>query len=172
MPGSGWRARAADLSQSNPACVVKHYSMSALTVTGQAGRVFTFGAGIPVVESDAHIFVSPGQARRAFATESTAGFARCIGTDLVREVTTPGVRAVLEKIELVSMAGLTAAAFGFRIVVRLESPQGNVPLTATLVGLRRGPALGGLTVVTAGAPWPQAAVRSLARKMASRMPGG
>jgi hypothetical protein len=172
LPGTGWLARAADLRQPNPACVVKRYSLSALTVTGDAGRVFTLGAGIPAVESDAHVFVTPTQARRAFTTESRAGFARCIGADLVAKVSTKGARAVLEKVERLPMAGLPAAAFGSRIVVRLESPQGDVPLDATLVGLRRGRAFGGLTIVTAGAPWPQAVVRSLARKMASRMAGG
>jgi hypothetical protein len=172
LPGPGWRSRPVDLGQPNPACVVKSYSLSALTVTGEAGRVFTLGAGIPVVESDAHVFVSPEQAQRAFAIESKPGFAHCIGADLVDKVSAPGARAVLEKIVLVPMKGLPAAAFGFRIVVRLESPQGNVPLVATLVGLSRGRALGALTVVTAGAPWPHAAVRSLARSMSRRMPKG
>ena len=74
--------RRASFDQPNPTCVVKHYNLGALTLDGEAGDVYALGATFPLVESDAHVFVTAGQAREAFSKESAIGFARCIGAGL------------------------------------------------------------------------------------------
>ena len=73
LPAGIWHAKPTDFSQPNPACVVNHYSFSALTATGEAGRTFAQSSGVPIVESDAHVLLTPAQASRAFALLRTSG---------------------------------------------------------------------------------------------------
>ena len=37
LPAASWRSSPADFSQPNPPCFVKHFNLSALTETGEAG---------------------------------------------------------------------------------------------------------------------------------------
>jgi len=173
LPAGRWQAKPTDFSQPNPTCLVKHYSYSALTVTGETGLTFTSVDGIPIVESDALVFPSAAQARTAFSIDSKPGLARCFGADLAAELgKTPGVKAGVQKIEPLSFAGLAAPTRGFRIVLRVQSSQSTGFLDVTFVAISRGRAIGELSLVRAGASAPQAIVRTLAAKMATRMTKG
>jgi hypothetical protein len=165
-----WKVEPTDFTQPNPACIVKNYSFSALTLVGETGKTFTIDPGIPLVESDASVFVSAVQARRAVAIESKLGLARCLGSYLATELSksSQGLTARVQKVERLSFSGI-AGSFGFRIVIALHSSQGDGTIHTTLVGIRQGRALAELSFITAGAPWPQADVRAFARKTADRM---
>jgi hypothetical protein len=173
LPAGSWKAKPTDFSQPNPACLVKNYSYSALTVTGETGLTFTSAAGLPIVESDALVFPSAAQAQTAFSIDSKAGFARCLGADLATELgKTPGVKASVQKIEPLAFAGLAASTRGFRILLQLKSSQSTGFLDVTFVAIRRGRAIGELSLVRTGASASQAVVRTLAGKMATRMTKG
>ena len=167
---SQWKVEPTDFSQPNPSCVVKHYSYSALTLVGEVGDTFTLSPGIPLVEADASVFLSAEQARRAAAIDQKIGLARCIAAALAAELEKgqSGVTASVNKVARLSFSGI-AGAYGYRIALLLHTSQGEVTINATLVGIRSGRALASLTFVTAQKPWPQAAVRALAQKTASRM---
>lgn len=169
LPAGAWRARPASFDQPNPSCIVQHFNLGALTLDGEAGDIYELDRGFPLVESDAHVFVSPAQARRAFSKESTAGFARCLGESLAGAVS--GSAAVV-RVEPLPLSGLTAEARGFRIHVPLGSGQSSDTLEAALVVMRHGRAIGVLSVMSAGSPWRQSAVRSLSATMARRMARG
>jgi len=165
-----WKVEPTDFSQPNPACLVKHYSYSALTLVGEAGNTFTIAPGIPLVESDGSVFLSAGQARRAAAIDQKIGLARCVASSLAKEVSkgSPGVTVSVQKISRLSFSGI-GGAYGFRFVLRLRSSQGAGTIDATLVGIRRGRELASLSFITTQQPWPQAQVRSFAQTTANRM---
>ena len=109
LPTGSWRSRPATFSQPNPSCVVKHYNLGALTLDGEAGDIYELGAGFPLVESDAHLFVTVGQARRAFSKESTIGFARCLGESLSGDLSgSAGASAAVERVAALRFGGLAA----------------------------------------------------------------
>jgi hypothetical protein len=170
LPPRDWRVRAANFDGPNPSCAVKHYNLGALTLAGEAGDVYELDEAFPLVESDAHVFVTAGQARRAFSKESTIGFARCIGTSLAGAVSGSAAGSgALVRVEPLPLGGLAAAARGFRIDVRLRSSQTGVHLAAALVVMRHARAIGVLSVIAAGSPWSQPVLRSLSATMARRM---
>ena len=173
LPRGTWHAKATDFSQANPACVVKHYSFAAFTISGQAGFTYTAGAGIPVVESDAAVFPRAAQARAAFAIESKPGLTHCLAAELVTEAAqAPGVKASVQKIEQLSFSGIAASVHGFTIVIGVKSAQSSSTLDVTFISILRGRALGSLSFVASRAPWPSASARSLTQKLASRMTAG
>src|SRR5262245_41520278 len=55
LPQHGWTRKRTDFSQKNPACLVRHYSLGALTATGEAGYTYQLGGGVVAVESDGHV---------------------------------------------------------------------------------------------------------------------
>ena len=167
---SKWKAEATDFSQPNPPCLVKHYSFSALTLVGESGTTFSISPGIPLVESDGSVFLSAAQARRAVEIDQKIGLARCVASALGAELSkgSPGLTVTTQLLERLSFSGIDGA-YGFRIVLRLRSSQGEGTIHVTLVGIRQGRALAALTFVTAQAPYPQADVRRLAEKTLSRM---
>jgi hypothetical protein len=73
------------------------------------------------------------------------------------------------RVEPLPLGGLAAAAYGFRIDVRLRSSQTGVHLAAALVVMRHARAIGVLSVIAAGSPWSQPVLRSLSATMARRM---
>lgn len=167
---SNWKAERTDFSQPNPPCLVKHYSYSALTLVGETGYTYSISPGIPLVESDGSVFFTAGQARRAAAIDQKIGLARCVASALTAELEKgqSGVTARVQAVDRLSFSGL-AGAYGYRIALQLRTGQGQGTIYATLVGVRRGRGLASLTLVTAEKPWPQADVRALAEKTASRM---
>jgi hypothetical protein len=170
LPTRDWRARPANFNAGNPSCVIKHYSLGALTLDGEAGDIYERDGGLPVVESDAHVFVTAGQARQAFSRESTIGFAHCVAASLAEDV--PGSAAEsgpVPRIRPLRLGTLASAARGYRMDVRLGSGAAGVTLTAALVVLRHGRAIGVLSVITADSPWSQPVLRSLSATMARRM---
>ena len=72
LPGKSWVSKATDFSGANPPCFVKNYSLSALTVNGEAGTTFVLGGAI-IVESDAHVFETAAQAAQALRDPVEAG---------------------------------------------------------------------------------------------------
>jgi hypothetical protein len=172
LPPREWHARAASFDQPNPSCAVKHYNLGALTLDGEAGDVYALDRAFPLVESDAHVFVNAAQARRAFSKESTFGFARCIGNSLAGGVSGSAAGSTsLVQVQPLPLSGL-AAARGFRIDVRLRSGPIRGHLAAALVVMRRGRAIGVLSVIAAGSPWSQPVLQSLSATMARRMARG
>jgi len=171
LPAGRWRIESTDFSQPNPACLVKHYSLGALTATAQAGFTYTLGGGIPVIESDANMFLTAAQAQRAVSISTKLGLARCLGAAFAAEVqkNTSGVSANVVKVEAFSFAGLGATARGFRIVLQLRSSQSVTSLDTVLVIVRRARAVAWLSLVQAGSAWPSSTVRSLAATTAGRM---
>jgi hypothetical protein len=162
--------RPASFNRPNPSCAIKHYDLGALTLDGEAGDVYELGAAFPLVESDAHVFVTAGQARRAFSKESTIGFARCMGTSLAGGSSARS--GSLVRVKPLPLSGLAAAARGFRIDVRLRSSQTGVHLAAALVVMRHARAIGVLSVIAAHSPWSHRVLRTLSATMARRMARG
>lgn len=172
LPPRDWRARRASFDGPNPSCAVKHYNLGALTLDGEAGDIYELDRAFPLVESDAHVFVNAAQARRAFSKESTFGFARCIGDSLAGGVSGSAAGSnSLVQVRPLPLNGL-AAARGFRIDVRLRSGRTRGHLAAALVVMRRGRAIGVLSVIAAGSPWSQPVLPSLSGTMARRMSRG
>jgi hypothetical protein len=165
-----WKVEPTDFSQPNPRCLVKHYSYSALTLVGEAGKTFSVAPGIPLVESDANVFVSAAQASRAAVIDQKIGLARCVAASLASEVSkgSPGVSGSVQRVERLSFSGI-AGSYGWRIVVGLGSGRGAGTIDATLVGIRRGRELASLSFITTQIPWPRAQVRTFAQKTANRM---
>jgi hypothetical protein len=166
LPAGDWHARPAGFDGPNPSCAVKHYNLGALTLEGEAGDIYEVAAGLPVVESDAHVFVTAGQARQAFSKESRIGFARCLGASLGRGGSGSGA---VVRVRTLPFGGLAADASGFRIDVRPRPGRDGAALAAALVVMRHGRAIGVLSVITADSPWSKPALRSLAATMAGRM---
>ena len=69
----------------------------------------------------------------------------------------------------VSLSGLKATATGFEITVQIVNQQGRTTLTAWVIDLRKGRALGTLSVLTVGKGWTQDDIRAAAATMAARM---
>jgi hypothetical protein len=166
LPAGDWRARPARFDGPNPGCAVKHYNLGALTLEGEAGDIYEVASGLPVVESDAHVFVTVGQARQAFSKESRIGFARCLAASLASGVSGPGA---VVRVRTLPFSGLVADASGFRIDVRPRPGRDGATLAAALVVMRHGRAIGVLSVITADSSWSKPALRSLAATMARRM---
>jgi hypothetical protein len=169
VPGKGWHGKPTDFGQTNPACLVAHYSLSALTANAEVGTTYTraVNTGTFLVESDANVFLTPAQATTALAIFSKPGFARCLASSLVAEV--PSGSFATSDVHRVSLAGLATSSSGFRIVLHVVSSKGKSTLTADVIGLRRGRAFATLSVLTVGTGWSQSAVRSTAATIAARM---
>jgi hypothetical protein len=169
VPGKGWHAKATDFGQTNPACLVAHYSLSALTVNAEVGTTYTraVDTGTFLVESDANVFLTPAQASTASAIFSKLGFARCLASSLVAEV--PSGSFATSDVHRVTLAGLATASSAFRIALHVVSSKGKSTLTAVVIGLRRGRAFATLSVLTVGTGWSQSSLRSVAATMATRM---
>jgi hypothetical protein len=166
---SGWNAAATDFGRVNPVCVVKHYSLSNLTATAQVGRTFSrnVGTGTFLVESDVHVFKTPAQAATAARVTSSSGYAHCLGSVLAGEVPAGAFGTATAK--ALSLGGLKATATGFEVTVKVVSAQGTSKLTAWVINLRKGRAVGTLSVLTVGKGWTQTDVRKAAATMAARM---
>jgi hypothetical protein len=169
-----WKQIKTDFSQPNPACFVKHYSLAALTVTGEAGFEYTYG--ITSVESIGHVFVTAAQAATAFAGTSKLGLARCYGSALAAQISkgskgSPKQTAKVLHIEPVTFTGLGAPTRGFRIVLGVseKGKKGVVPVDTVFVTTIHGRALGSLNFVQLGQPLSQPIVRSLVKKVAQRV---
>jgi hypothetical protein len=172
LPARGWHARPAGFNQPNPSCVIKHYNLGALTLEGEAGDVYELDGRLPLVESDAHVFVTAGQARQAFSMESTIGFARCLGASLAGDVSGSAAgSSSLVRVRPLPLSGLVAAR-GFRIYVGPRSGRAGVTLAAAVVVIRHGRAIGVLSVIAAGSPWSQPVLQSLSATMGWRMARG
>jgi hypothetical protein len=171
LPGKGWTGMARDFSGPNPACVVKHFSMSALTEHGRVGRSYDRtpapAHGTFQVESDALVFATSAQAASAFALVTSIGLARCIAAATVANPP-PGRHATFE-VRARTLSGLSVSTGGFQIVFRLSAGTQHRTVNASLAALRRGSTVATLEVITNGPAIPQAQMRSLAAKMASRM---
>ncbi len=169
LPGKGWHGKPTDFGQTNPPCLVAHYSLSALTATAEQGTTYTraVDTGTFLVESDAHVFVTPAQASTASAIFSKLGFARCLASSLVAEV--PSGSFATSTVQHVSLTGLATPASELKIVLHIISAKTKSTLTATVIGLRRGRTFVDLSVLTAGSGWSQSVLRSAAAKVATRI---
>ncbi len=166
---TGWNAAATDFGRVNPVCIVKHFSLSKLTATAQVGRTFSrnVGTGTFLVESDVHVFKTAAQAATAAKITSSTGYAKCLGAVLAGEVPAGSYGVATSK--AVSLSGLKATATGFEIDVKIVNQQGRTKLTAWVIDLRKGRALGTLSVLTVGKGWTQDDLRAAAATMAARM---
>lgn len=171
LPASGWKRKATDFSQANPACVVKSYSLSALTATGEAGSTYVIGGGVVAVESDGHVFRTPVEAARAFAIASKAGLGRCLGAYFAAGLrkSANGATVRLAKVEPVVLKGLATPARGFRVTLAVTSGKTTIPIEIVQVNLVHGRGAGTLGVITTGTSWPQASLRSLVARAALRL---
>jgi hypothetical protein len=151
LPAGTWRSERTDFSQPNPDCLVLHYSLSALTVNGEAGLTYTRGAGLLagglLVESDADVFLTAQQARRAFATVIDKGLAQCLGTALVTELKASGLKATLYSTTAIRAATAPVQSGGFRLVLGISTPTGPVRLEISELGLLRGRMLASIAVL-------------------------
>jgi hypothetical protein len=165
----GWKAAATDFGRVNPVCVVKHYSLSKLTATAEVGRTFSrdVGTGTFLVESDVHVFTTPAQAATAARITSSSGYAHCLGSVLAGEVPAGSYGVATSK--AVTLSGLKATATGFEITVKVVNAQGTTKLTGWVINLRKGRAVGSLSVLTVGKGWTQDDIRKAAATMAARM---
>lgn len=182
LPDGRWQVKPTDFSQSNPACLVQHYSLAALTVTGEAGFTYNLSNGPSLIESDAHVFVSDRQAARAFAIVTMAGLARCFGSAFASEISkgAPGVSARVLSVHTLRLAAMPGAvAHGSRIFLRLRSKTGDNLVEIVLVNVHHSRTVGSLSLVkiggarlwlkTHGIFWSNSLIASLARTTATRM---
>jgi hypothetical protein len=166
---TGWSVAATDFGRVNPVCVVKHFSLSNLTATAQVGHTFSrnVGTGTFLVESDVHVFKTSAQAATAAKVTSSTGYAKCLGSVLAGEVPAGSFGTFTSK--PAALSSLKATATGFEIDVKIVNQQGTTKLTAWVIDLRKGRALGTLSVLTVGKGWTQADIRGAAATMAARM---
>lgn len=169
LPTGRWQVDSTNFDQANPACLVKHYSLSALTATGEAGFIYKHGGR--VIESDARVFLSSAQAARAFAILSSVGLGRCLGSSLaaVISATSPGLSAKLSSVQPLAFTGLAATARGLRIGLRLRGSTDIRSIQYVLMSVRRGRALATIGLIRYNADWPSSVVRPLAALTATRM---
>jgi hypothetical protein len=170
LPSGSWDAKPTDFSQANPPCVVAHFNLSALTVTGEAGTTYASrngtNGGISYVESDAHLFLTPAQASRAFAKIAVPGFATCVASALVDSLRQAGYPAALVKAQPIGMHAVReSVAAGFHVVLRI----GNRTVDDTHLELLRSRELATVDAFGVGS---QPIATSLAAKVASRLTDG
>lgn len=171
VPGSGWRAQPTDFGQPNPPCLVRHYSLSRLTATAQAGVVYTRVANVGafLVESDAHLFTTPGQADTASAIASNLGFGRCLTSALVTQA--PKGSIATSSVRRLAIGGLAIQAHGFRITLRAVQTEPAFNLTALVLVMKKGRTLSVLSVLAHGTGWSNATLRSVVAPIARRTAG-
>lgn len=170
LPTGRWEAVPTSFTGTNPSCVVKRYSLSALTATGETGFTYTQERSESVIESNARVFRSGAQAGRAFSILSSVGLGRCLGSALVAEIDLgPQVAANVARVEPLSFVGLAARARGFRIVVDVRSSRSTTSLHYALVSVHHRRGVASLGLLRAGSPWPSSVVRSLAARTATLM---
>jgi hypothetical protein len=169
VPGSGWTRKPTDFTGPNPPCFVKRYSLSGLTVSGEAGFEYSRNGGKTELESDAHVFVTRAQGRRAFAILAKGGLGRCFASYTVSSV---GVPARIVKVEGLRLGVAGTASDVFRIVIELGRGSTATRIYLVQATLERGRAVGSLSLLRDRRDWPNTTVRSLAAKMASRMTRG
>jgi hypothetical protein len=168
LPGTGWMRKSTDFTAANPACAVKHYSLSKLTANAQIGAQFTraVDTGTFLVESDVHVFVTPAQSKVAADRLSDLGYGRCLGATLVSEAP-PGSKAT-SRVKAFAVKGLVLPTDGFRITVKVVTGGKTSTLSAVVLGFRRGRTVTSLSVLGLDKGWSSAKLRSVAAKLASR----
>ena len=169
LPGASWGAEPTNFNQANPACVVKHYSLSALTATGQAGVTYT--QADRAIESDGRVFATSAQAERAFSIFSSIGLGRCLASSLAAELTSAssGLQASVTNVTPLSFAGLAQPARGVRIGLRVRGSKEIKSIRYVFMSIRRGRAVSTLGLVRYNADWADSAVRPLAAVTAQRL---
>jgi hypothetical protein len=172
LPAGRWRVKPPSTTHNNepdPACAVKHYSLSELTATAGASVSYVLPGGIPLIDSRAVVFVSSGDAKRAFAIQSKVGFGRCLGSTIVATLRPemPGITIKLGTVTAVS----AGSARGFRIPLKLRSSQRKGSFEEVVLNVRHERTLSTLILLRANSSWPQATLRSLVNSAVRRLKG-
>ncbi len=169
LPAGRWKVEPTSFSEANPDCVVKRYSLSALTATGEAG--FTYTQRSRAIESDARVFLTAAQAGRAFSILSSVGLGRCLGSAFAAEIsaTSSGVSAKVATVEPLSFTGLGAPARGVRVSLRLHGSASVASLHYVFMSVRHGRAVATFGLVRDNRAWARSVVRPVAAVTASRL---
>jgi hypothetical protein len=168
VKGAGWKGTPADFGRANPVCVIQHYSLSKLTANAQTGVEFTraVDTGTFLVDSDAYVFRTSGEAQTAAATVSKLGYGKCLGAALVSQA--PNGSIATSSVKALTIPGLALPAKGFRITVKVITGGKTSILTADVLAFRHGRAVSTLSALTIDKGWSSASLRAVAGKMASR----
>jgi hypothetical protein len=168
LPGKGWKAAKLDFARANPDCLVKRYSLAALTSTGQAGTEFTreVDKGTFLVDSIARIFRSSTQAATAVKIRSQVGVGKCLGKTLVSEA--PFGSKASSTTKSFALGGLALPAKGFKITVKVTMGQQKYTLTGAVLEFRHARTVNELSVLTIDKGWSSASLRSVAALIAKR----
>lgn len=173
LPRGRWRVKPAPTTsgdEPDPACAVRHYSLSALTATAGAGITYAHPGGVPSIQSIGVVFISPADAKRAFAIQSKVGFGRCLGGAIVAALRQQLPRGIAVKLGAVE-AVLAGPGRGFRIPVKLRSSRGRASLEEVVVFLRRQRTVGTLIFLRTKSRWPHSTLRLLASRADRRLKG-
>jgi hypothetical protein len=171
LPADAWKTTQTNFTQANPPCIVKHYSLSALTLTGEAGLTYTDPAGIPLVESDGDVFLTPAQAQRSVTVSTESGFANCVGSALAARLKAgvPSSATVSFNTSTFVLAGFADPVRGFKIHVLIRSGTIGESFNVTQFAAIKGRAVAHMALIRRDAEWPLASVRSLAAKLVARL---
>lgn len=168
LPGKKWKASKIDFGRANPDCLVKHYSLAKLTVTGQAGTEFLrdVSTGTFLVDSIARIYRSSTQAVMAMKIRTELGVGKCLGTTLVSEA--PFGSKAKSSAKAFSLGGLALPSKGFVVTVNVTSGAQKYTLTGAVLEFRHARTVTELSVLTIDKGWSSASLRSVAALLAKR----
>jgi hypothetical protein len=150
LPAGQWKVSRTDFSQANPQCVLRNYRLDSLTETGLVGFDYSDPGAGTSIESDASVFVSSSQARRAFATYSQPGFYGCVASAFT---SVPGITVKIIRKERASPFGSAANgidASAFHMTLSIHSSKGTLLLDLIFVEMHSGRGLAQLVFSQAG----------------------
>jgi hypothetical protein len=174
LPHGHWTERPTDFTQPNPPCVGKHYGLSAETLTGQTGTVYS-GSDQRLVESDGLVFATAAQAKRAFSVLSSVGLARCNAQSVIDAIQGRYKQAIvmllgagpyrLGRLDLPARATIATVAIGVK-----SRRDAGLELVYS-VAIRSGRTVAVLSLAR-DRPWPETGIRSLAPRIVQQLDQG
>ena len=171
LTAKNWKAAKIDFARAQPDCIIKHYSLAKLTVTGQAGTEFTreVGTGTFLVDSIARVFKTSTQAVTAVKVRTQLGVGKCLGKTLASEA--PFGSKATSSAKVFSLTGLALPSTGFTIAVKVTDGKQSYTLTGTVIEFRKARTVTELSVLTIKKGWSSATLRSVASQLAKKTAG-
>jgi hypothetical protein len=169
LPGSGWKGSPVDFTQPNPACLIKNYNLSDLTLTGRAGTDFQRGSDL--IETEAAVFQSRAQAATAWKRTNTQGYLNCTAAFLARSLQIPGATASVESAAFRTIPRVGDASSALGITVKLSSGARTLRVVVDVASARKGPVEADLAFFTLGSATYRPAEVALLRRMVQRIAG-
>jgi hypothetical protein len=142
------------------------FDESDLTLTGKA-KSPAFTRGLVALSSAAQVFVSVADANASWRRGTSATGKRCLAETIRRGFAQQGIR--LQSMRNLAFPRLSQQTVAYRLVLSVQSANGEVPVIADLVVLLHSRAYVGLFFISGLSPIAKAEEERLARLTARRM---